>query len=63
MPVRQDEVFDRVAVKLTVSGSLGSLDAALRGIADARPRIVVESLDTFPERGGAGVRLRGPARR
>ena len=48
LPVRQDEVFDRVSVKLTVSGNLGALDAALRGIAQARPRIVVESLDTFP---------------
>lgn len=61
LPVRQDEVFDRVAVKLTVSGSLGALDAALRGIADARPRIVVESLDTFPERGGRRGQNAGPS--
>lgn len=48
MPVRQGELFDQVAVKLTMTGSLSALDAALIGIAAYRPQLLVESLDTFP---------------
>lgn len=48
MPLRQGERFDRVAVKLTVSGTISGLDAALIGIAAYRPQLLVESLDTFP---------------
>ncbi|MFT4768628.1 MAG: general secretion pathway protein M [Glaciecola sp.] len=50
MPVRQGEHFDRVAVNLTVAGTLPGLDAALIGIAAYRPQLLVESLDTFPTR-------------
>ena len=50
LPVRQGELFDQVAVKLTVSGSLPALDAALIGIAAHRPRLLVESIDAFPAR-------------
>lgn len=54
MPVRPGEQFDRVAVKLTVTGTLPGLDAALIGIAAYRPQLLVESLDTFPARAAAG---------
>jgi len=48
MPLRQGETFDQVAVKLTVTGTLSGLDAALIGIAAYKPQLLVESLDTFP---------------
>ncbi|EED31009.1 conserved hypothetical protein [gamma proteobacterium NOR5-3] len=54
MPVRPGEEFDQVAVKLTVTGTLPGLDAALIGIAAYRPQLLVESLDTFPTRAAAG---------
>jgi len=54
MPVRPGEQFDQVAVKLTVTGTLPGLDAALIGIAAYRPQLLVESLDTFPSRASAG---------
>ena len=50
LPVRQDEMFDRIAVKLTVAGSLRALDEALIAIASAQPSIIVETMDAFPAR-------------
>lgn len=57
MPVRQGETFDRVAVKLTVAGSLSALDAALIAVAAYQPELLVESLAVFPAR--ASARRRG----
>ncbi len=51
MPVRRDESFEHVAVKLTISGSLPALNSALMDIAAFRPLLLVESLDAFPARG------------
>lgn len=48
MPTRRDENFERVAVKLTINGSLPALNDALIGIAASRPQLLVESLDAFP---------------
>lgn len=59
LPARADENFDRIAVKLTVSGSLPAIDAALIGLAAMRPRLMVETLDVFPERRGRGAKNRG----
>lgn len=58
MPLREGDDFDRVAVKLTVKGPLAALDAALIGLTSYTPRIVVESMDTFPAR-AAGRRKAG----
>lgn len=52
LPVRNGDRFDRVAVKLTVSGALPALDAALIGVAAHEPRMLVESIDAFPARTG-----------
>ena len=52
LPVRDGDQFDRVAVKLTVSGALPALDAALIGVAAHEPRMLVESIDAFPARTG-----------
>jgi general secretion pathway protein M len=59
LPSRTDESFDRIAVKLTVSGSLPALDAALIGVAAMRPRLLVETLDVFPQRVTRGANERG----
>lgn len=50
MPSKEGEYFDRVSVKLTVTGSLPALDAALIGVAAYRPMLLVESIDAFPAR-------------
>ncbi|KGE04740.1 type II secretion system protein GspM [Pseudohaliea rubra] len=50
LPTRNDDNFDLVGLKLTVSGSLAALDAALAGLQTFRPMLLVESLDTFPTR-------------
>lgn len=49
LPVREGDVFDRVAVKFTAKGSLAALDSALRGLAGSGPRLLVENLDAFPQ--------------
>ena len=51
MPARSEAMFDQVAVKLTVKGSLPAFNAALIGIAAYQPQLLVESLDLFPSRG------------
>lgn len=51
LPTRQEERFDLMAIKLTASGDMSALDAALIGIAAFRPMLLVESLDVFPARG------------
>lgn len=54
LPVREQDLFDYVGVKLTVTGDLASLDAALVAIASYMPLLLVESLDVLPR--GAGRR-------
>lgn len=51
---REGEAFDRIAVKVTVNGSLHALDSALSSLAAQRPRLLLESLDVFPARAGRG---------
>jgi general secretion pathway protein M len=52
MPVREEETFDYIAVKLTVSGSIDSLDNALKSLAAYTPLVLVESLDVWTARPG-----------
>lgn len=51
MPTRNEEDFDLIAIKLTASGGIAALDAALIGISAFRPMLLVESMDVFPARG------------
>lgn len=60
-PLRRGETFDQVAVKIVVSGSVGALDSALVGIAAHRPKLLIESLDVFPQN-SAGRRAGDDAR-
>ncbi|MEH6637627.1 MAG: type II secretion system protein GspM [Halioglobus sp.] len=50
MPVREKEAFDYISVKLTVTGSLASLDAALITLAGYMPLVLVESLEVWSAR-------------
>lgn len=50
LPVREEEKFDYIGVKLTVDGDVAALDAALAELANVSPVIVVESLDVWPKR-------------
>lgn len=50
LPVREEDAFDHIGVKLTVSGSLASLDAALAAITGYLPLLLVESLEVWPAR-------------
>ncbi|MEP5567936.1 MAG: type II secretion system protein GspM [Halioglobus sp.] len=50
LPVREEENFDYIAVKLTVAGDIDALDRALAEIADFTPLIIVEGLDVWPMR-------------
>lgn len=50
LPVREQEFFDHIGVKLTVTGSLAALDTALEGVAAYLPIVIVESLDIYPKR-------------
>ncbi|RLA43453.1 MAG: hypothetical protein DRR04_10295 [Gammaproteobacteria bacterium] len=50
LPVREEEVFDYIGVKLTVTGSIDALDAGLVALASYRPQVLVESLDVWSTR-------------
>jgi general secretion pathway protein M len=51
LPVRVKDDFDYIGLKLTVTGDVAGLDAALVAIAGYSPVVLVESLDVWPNRG------------
>ena len=53
LPVRQRERFDYIGVKLTATGDLAGLDAALAALSTHKPALVVESLEIWPNRAQA----------
>lgn len=55
LPVREEEKFDYIAVKLTVAGDMQSLDLALEELANFAPLILVEGLDIWPTRQRRGA--------
>ncbi|WP_153239846.1 type II secretion system protein GspM [Halioglobus maricola] len=50
LPVREEEKFDRVSLKLTVAGELPALDRALASLNDFSPRVTVATFDVWPTR-------------
>jgi len=50
LPTRNEDDFDLVGLKVTATGTLPALDAALAGVEAFRPTLLVESLDVFPAR-------------
>ena len=50
LPVREVEFFDYIELKVTVTGSLDGLDAALAAMAGYAPLILLESLEVWPNR-------------
>ncbi len=50
LPVKEEEGFDRIGLKLTVSGEVAALDAALMELTTYVPLLLVESIEIWPER-------------
>ncbi|WP_116367406.1 type II secretion system protein GspM [Parahaliea mediterranea] len=50
LPDDSEEGFEEIRLDVTVSGNLPALDAALAGLGAYRPRLMIESLDIWPER-------------
>lgn len=50
LQVREREVFDYISVKMTVTGDLSGLDAALVSMGEYLPLVLVESMDVWPRR-------------
>ncbi|MEM6486182.1 MAG: type II secretion system protein GspM [Pseudomonadota bacterium] len=50
LPIRDEDGFKKVKIKLTAGGTLAALDAALVGLTAHSPTLSIESLDTFPAR-------------
>ncbi|TGD74102.1 hypothetical protein E4634_08180 [Mangrovimicrobium sediminis] len=50
LPVREEEKFDYIGIRLTVSGDMASLDRALVALADFKPLVMVEALTAWPTR-------------
>lgn len=50
LPVREEEKFDYISIKLTVAGEVAALDNALAELAISSPLVIVESLDVWPTR-------------
>jgi len=50
LPARQEGLFERVIVKLTVSGTTEAFSTALAALSAQRPQLLIEELDAFPER-------------
>ena len=53
LPVREEDEFDYISLKLTVTGDLADLDTALAALSGYTPLLLVESLDIWPNRGAA----------
>lgn len=51
LPVREEDAFDHIGIKLTVTGDVAGLDAALAAIGAYMPLLLVESLEILPNRG------------
>jgi general secretion pathway protein M len=50
MPLREKDFFDYVGVKITVTGDVAGLNAALTSLSLFQPLVLVESLDVWPKR-------------
>lgn len=50
LPLREKDLFDYVGVKITVTGDVAGLNAALTSLSLFQPLVMVESLDVWPKR-------------
>lgn len=50
LPLRERDLFDYVGVKITVTGEIDGLNAALANLSVFQPLVLVESLDVWPKR-------------
>ena len=50
LPVREEQMFDFIGLKLTVNGDIAALDGGLAALASHTPLLLVESLEIWPNR-------------
>lgn len=50
LPVKQEDGFDQIRLKLTVKGDVPALDAALMQLTNYKPLLLVESVEIWPDR-------------
>lgn len=50
LPVKQEDGFDQIRLKLTVKGDVSALDAALMQLTNYKPLLLVESVEIWPDR-------------
>lgn len=50
LPVREVEAFDYIGLKVTLSGKIDGLDAALVALSAYTPLLLIESLEVWPNR-------------
>ncbi len=50
LPVREEEKFDFIGIRLTVAGDMASIDRALAELAAFQPLVLIEAVDMFPTR-------------
>jgi len=48
LPVREVELFDYIGLKVTVTGTIDSLDAALSALSGYTPLLMIESMEVWP---------------
>jgi general secretion pathway protein M len=50
LKVKEEDGFERIGLKLTVSGDIGALDTALLDLSTFTPLLLVESIEIWPAR-------------
>jgi general secretion pathway protein M len=50
LPVREEEKFDYIGLKLTVNGNVAALDSGLAALSAHSPLLLIESLEVWPNR-------------
>lgn len=60
LPAEQEDGLEHITVKITATGTLDALDAALSEVASYRPLLMVESMEAYPMRGVSARGQREP---
>jgi len=53
LPARIEDGLDHITIKVTVAGSLDSLDTSLAAVYSYRPLLMLESMEVYPLRGAS----------
>lgn len=63
LPVKQEDGFDQIRLKLTVKGDVPALDAALMQLTNYAPLLLIESVEIWPDRQPRRMKGQAPATR